>query len=394
MKKRMIRQIRTGLAVFIAALFPACEYDIPPAIYPGLAAADPVIESVTPESATGGATEFRIRGAHFSPEAAGNFVYFGQTAGAVLRASGEELLVMRPLDLSGTVTLQVAVAGAFGTGRFGPFPMEKGISETGEFGQVYSIAVDAAENLYAAVDKPSRTVMRVTPDGAVAEYGTLDFKNAPCMRPGPGGCLYVQKDDSKSLYRIPAGGGEAEEWLMHKKKVSFFDFDVNGNIFAGGEGDGLCATKPDGSESVLAGDYEDRVIRAVRVHGDYVYVGVSEPAPGGIWRNRILSAEGLLGENELVLECGGPLSGCTINDITFDEDGALVVATDRDPDPVWVLHTDGTLKTLYPGYLESPATQVFWGNGNYLYMNKSDLRHVGVIRIIMGKKGAVYHGRS
>jgi len=394
MKKRLIRLIRTATAASLAALFSGCEYDIPSSIYPAGGAADPVIGSVAPDSATGGVMEIRIQGTHFSPEAGRNFVYFGQTPGTVLGASEQELLVMRPLDLSGAVTLQVAVAGAFGTSRFGPFQLEQGIFEIGEFELVYSIAIDAAENLYAAVDKPMKTIMRVTPDGALAEYGTLDFKNAPSMRAGPGGFLYVQKNDSKSLYRIPPGGGAAEEFLMHKKKVSYFDFDANGNIFAGGGGDGLCATKPDGSASVLAGDYVDRVIRAVRVYEDYVYVGVSEPAPGGIWRNRILSADGQLGDNELVLECTGPLAGNLISDITFSDDGDLYVATDRDPDPVLVLHGDGTLETLYPGRLESPATQLCWGNGNYLYMNKSDVRHVGVIRIIMGKRGAVYNGRS
>ena len=394
MKKRLIRQVRTLTAASIAALLGGCEYDIPASIYQGAGAAGPVVQSVSPESAAGGVTQIRIRGEHFSADPAGNFVYFGQKAATVLGASEQELLVIRPLDLSGTVTLQVAVAGAFGMSRYGPFLVEQGISEIGEFEQVYSIALDAAENLYAAVDKPMKTVMRVATDGTVTEYGTLDFKNAPCMRVGPEGYLYIQKNDSKSLYRIPAGGGAAEEFLMHKKKVSYFDFDENGNIFAGGEGDGLCATKPDGSASVLAGDYVDRVIRAVRVYQDFVYVCVSEPAPVGIWRNRILSADGQLGDNEQVLEFSGPLAGCMINDITFGEDGDLYVATDRDPDPVLVLHPDGTLETLYPGYLESPATQVCWGNGNYLYMNKSDVRHVGLIRIIMGKKGSPYNGRS
>jgi hypothetical protein len=127
-----------------------------------------------------------------------------------------------------------------------------------------------------------------------------------------------------------------------------------------------------------------------------VYVALSDPLKGGVWRNQILSAAGEIGPSERVLDWSatGAYSSSAIFDIAFAADGDLFIATDRDPDPVLVVHPDGTRESLYPGYLTAPATSLAWGNGNYLYINKSDQFHQGVVRVIIGKNGAVTYGRQ
>jgi hypothetical protein len=216
------------------------------------------------------------------------------------------------------------------------------------------------------------------------------------MRMGPDGALLVQKEDSKSLYRIPTGGGEAEEYFFHKRKVSAIDFDANGNLFAGGIGNGMFVSNPAAGTSVDAGAYQDLPIRSVRVFDGYVYAAVEDSAQGGVWRNRILTADGQVGENERVLAWSttGAYATATLYDITFSEDGDLYLATNKDPDPVLVMHPDGSLEPLHPGMLPAPVTGLFWGNGNYLYMNQSDMDHQGVSRVILGKPGATVYGRN
>jgi hypothetical protein len=393
MTHRIQPALLTAAAMLLAGI-PGCEYKIPAGIYPTASKPDPVITAVVPDSAFGGVTTITIRGQNFAPTFGLNFVYFGRGEAVILSCSETELLVVRPLSIGDTATIRVAVRDAFGTASAGPYKLEKGIVNVDDLGWVFSLALDASENLYAAAE---RAVVKISPSGKKETVSKLPFRVASAIRTSPDGSLYVQRDDNKLLYRVPAGGGDPEELLFQKKKVSVFDLDENGNMFAGGLGNGILFTNPSAKTSVTSGDYyTDLTVKAVRVVDGYLYVAVSDPQQGGVWRNPILSANGELGPSERILDWAstGPYSTATLNDIAFAADGDLLIATDRVPDPVLVVHADGTQESLYPGYLEAPATSLVWGNGNYLYVNKSDQFHKGVVRVIIGKGGAVTYGRQ
>jgi hypothetical protein len=392
--KQGISTVIFAAAASLTVLFTGCEYKIPQSIYPASAGADPVITAVVPDSAFGGVTVITIQGRNFASAPDRNFVYFGSGEAVIQSCTETELRVVRPLSIGDTATIRVAVRDAFGTASVGPYKLEKGIVDVGGLGWIFSMALDASENLVVAAE---RAVVKISPDGKKETVSRLPFRAASCIRTAADGSIYVQRDDNKLLYRVPAGGGDPEELLFQKKKARVIDLDENGNMFAGGLGTGLMFTNPVAKTSVSIGDlYVDLDVRALRVVGDYLVVAVGGPESKGVWRNRILSAAGELGPSEQILDWAstGAYSPAALNDIAFAADGDLFIATDRDPDPVLVVHAGGAMESLYPGYFESPATSLMWGNGNYLYVNKSDQFHQGVVRVIIGKNGAVTYGRQ
>ena len=70
------RMVLGGLAAGCLLLWARCEYEIPAALYPSSGSPDPVIASVSPDSAFGGVTDIRIRGRNFDPVPGRNFVFF------------------------------------------------------------------------------------------------------------------------------------------------------------------------------------------------------------------------------------------------------------------------------------------------------------------------------
>ncbi len=387
------------LSISILMMMANCEFDTPSDIYPVTGAPDPVITRVEPDSAVNGITEIKIVGQNFSPQREKNFVYFGITEGVITNATANELTIARPLTVSGTLILKVVVRDAFQVSEFGPYKMELGLVQLASVGKrATSIAVDNTENLYADIDKD---IYKITPLGELSLLGTIDFISSE-MRIGAAGDLFIQKRDNRDLYRIAKTGGVAEQFSRIKKRVSTFDFDENGYIYSGGDKYGLFVTSPDGLTSNPIEGYENFYkINAVRVYNGFLYIAAdtltNDPAYSSsrIYKLQLLG-DGSLGPKIVVFDWAnaGSHSPSLINDITFSQDGDLFVATDH-PNPILIIHPDGSTETLYEGLLASPLTKICWGNGNYLYINwagRTD-EESGIYRIIMGKKGAPYYGR-
>jgi len=382
-------------------------------------APDPVIYSIQPDSALGGVMEINLFGENFAPEIDQNFVYFNGNSAVVKTASATQLTVIRPISLSGLVTIRLSVRDAYKSVKFDqPYKLEGGVVEVGEeLGRVYSIAIDSSENLYVH-RMNDKKIYKITPDGAQSEYGTFtEASTSSAMRMGPGGYLYLQRstgtgDGFKRLYRIAPGGGEAERFVKLSRNVKSFDFDQNGNIYSGGINSGMFVIHSDKTFKKV-GNYLDFDIRAIRVFKGYVYVAAGYngtdtllssdsttvivlPAERGIWKSQILN-EGNLATAEPVFNWAnsGSFSTSEINDITFSEEGDMYVATNNS-DPILIIHSDGTTETLYEKLLSGPAAHLVWGNGNYIYINRygenDDVS--GVDRVIMGKQGAPYYGRD
>lgn len=381
-------------------------------------APDPVIYNVQPDSAFGGVMEINLFGENFAPEINRNFVYFGRISAVVKAASANQLTVIRPIDLSDTVTIYLSVRDAYQSTKFGPYKLEEGIIEVGEeLGRVYSIAIDSSENLYVH-RMNDKKIYKITPDGEQSEYGTFtEASTSSAMRMGPGGYLYLQRstgtgDGFKRLYRIAPGGGEAERFVKLSRSVKSFDFDQNGNIYSGGINSGMFVIHSDKTFKKV-GNYFDFDIRSIRVFEGYVYVAagysgtdtllssdsttvIAVPAGKGIWRSQILN-DGSLSTVEPVFNWAnsGSFSTSEINDITFSEEGDMYVATNNS-NPILIIHSDGNTETLYEKILSGPTTHLVWGNGNYIYINRygenDDVS--GVDRVIMGKQGAPYYGRD
>ena len=385
------------MACAALAFLPACEKEEPTTVYdPGAGgSAAPVITSVDPAgSAFGGVTEVTLNGQNFSSVDTANVVYFGNRSAAVLSASPTRLVVLPPDTDATGLTISVAVPGAYAMAQFGPYKLERASVEYGGFkdlDQVYSIALDASENLYAQL-KDTAQVNIVPPNGTGTKYGKLaGFPKASDMKIGPGGYLYLQQTNSTSLHRMDPGGGTTSLYVTLPGKASAIDFDSSGNIFAGGAGAGLFVVNPNKATREV-GSYRNKTIKSIRVFSGYVYVAVSAPQ-GGIWRNKILTTAGALDTNQLYYDwtkAPGTFSAAPVKYVAIAEDGDLYVGTDN-TDPILLVHPDGSAETLYPSVLKPPLEQLVWGPSTYLYQNRYSSTVPSIRRVIkigMGKKGA------
>ncbi|MDZ7374346.1 MAG: IPT/TIG domain-containing protein [candidate division KSB1 bacterium] len=358
---------------------------------------DPVITSlIPPDSALAGLVTVTIKGRHFSPLPANNFVYFGKTRVPVIQASGETLLVVRaPNTPADSIPVKVAVLGALGFSNVVRYRLVQGVLSWGGYGEFddpYLVECDRQENVYVALG--NRNVEKISPTGAKELYGTLPFALPSGMKWGPDGYLYVARK-ATSLYRIPPAGGAAARWINAPGRIYDFDFAPDGSLYAGGKADVLYRITADGT-CVPVADYPNATIRAVRIFSGHVYVGgrdenVSEEF---VWRHAI-QPDGSLGSREVYFDWTLNVGrDSEVLCLTFAADGDLYIGTNA-PQAILVVHKDRSFEPLYPGVLEPTTLYFSWGNGPYLYLcrTSTDPKKKGVFRVHMLKAGAPYYGR-
>jgi hypothetical protein len=394
------------LLIILGFLLSGCDYDTPPSLWDPAqkSPATPVILSVEPgDGALSGISKILIKGENFSATPGYNVVYFNKTEGQVIAESATQLTVIPP-DIDGdSISIKVVVKTARQIASFSPYRLIKAYFDVIPGEQVYSMTMDRAENLY--VHAKNKIINKITPDLQMTQYATTSFSKSSYMHMGPGGFLYLIKSDTKELYRIPANGTD-ELYVKLPGKLTVFDFDENGNVYSAGKRTGIMIVHPGGDIST-SDQHKDDDVRALRIYNNYLYTAIVQDRVE-IWRNPILSADGTLGEGALFFnwDNSGDFSPAEIFDITFSETGDLYVATNHNAgadvidltnayDPILVIHTDGSVETLYPGVIKSPAVQLCWGNGNYLYVNRlaSGRENSAVVRLVMMEKGAPYYGR-
>jgi len=364
---------------------------------------DPVINSIEPpNTGLAGIGVITIKGSNFSSTLGDNAVFFGSIQAIVVSASESELVVQSPSVIADSLEVKVSVIGAFSFSNIIYYTLENAVDELGGYGvageDLYAIAVDADENIY--VYRSIRFIDLITPDTLDKNqpYGTASIVTTG-MKMGPGGYLYLVKGSNKNLYRIPPGGGNQSAFVRSLPDNLYdLDFDPVGNIYTAGDGDSITIVYPDGSFESVAG-YTDTFIKAVRVFNGYVYVaGNMLGSLEAVWRNQINSPNSL-GPNELVFDLTAELGeDIEIQSLTFAEDGDMYIGTTADPDPIFIVHPDGSSEPLYPGVLAPEMYDMDWGNDIYLYVSRRASvianTETRIMRINMQKKGAPYYGRS
>jgi len=95
-------------------------------------------------------------------------------------------------------------------------------------------------------------------------------------------------------------------------------------------------------------------------------------------------------------------TGKTAFAITFAADGDLIIGTDRDPDPLIVVHPDKNSEVLYPGIIKAgKVIYLYWSpTSNSLFFTREVKKDAAdkiiysqsVIRVEMQKPGAPYYG--
>ncbi|MDZ7309707.1 MAG: IPT/TIG domain-containing protein [candidate division KSB1 bacterium] len=401
-----MRALLSVCAILVGLL--GCEYQGPEAIWdPNQPLGEaPVIEQVVPPSrAAAGVNEIKLIGNNFSPDPAGNKVYIGGVEIPIKSASKSEIRVYRPTVVGDLLWIRVVVQGAAIMASHHPYRIDevKFLVDALEGGlSVAALAVDKDENLYAL--NAQRNVRMVTPNGDISTYAAIPTRiiprNVTEMRMGPNGYMYLASN-AANLDRIVPGGGTVERFGSIPQSVQYFDFDENGNIFAGGPR-GLFVVNSTGAATAV-GQYEGFEIKAVRVFAPYVYVAARNTGTNtvGIWKSRIESASGNLGDKQLFFDWAqaGDFAKVAISAMTIAEDGNVYVGTnDRTvTNPILMISSDGSQsEALYSGILDPGAERMVWGTGNSLYVSRgfSGITTRRVLRIDMGKKGAPDYGRK
>ncbi len=385
-----------------------CKNDYPPSLWdPNIEAKpDPVITDIEPDSTFGGIGIIDILGKNFSDNVNENSVYFNGEKGSVLEASSSVLKVKVPNIYGDSVKIQLRVVGALLFAEYYPYKLGRVAIEYGDFTEyddAYAMALDKEENLYVSLMQDNKgkkkKIVKVNTAGERSDFASTLLDKASGMRMGPDGSLYYVNLLTAVLKVAPQGGTDAIYKVL-PGGVYDLDFDQNFNIYLAGISSKVFRIKPDKSAAVVA-NYDKISFRGVRVFNDYVYLigsytgSDSTRVQEGLWRNPILSAEGDLGEAELVFDWRKHFPDYNLLSMAIAKDGDILLGTDG-AETIIVLHPDGSFEPLYPGVLEPPASVMVWGNGNYLYVNRRsvDGAKKRIIRINLLKEGAPYYGRQ
>ncbi len=388
--------------------FGACERTPTPSVYQENAPTrpNPVITAILPPGkGIAGISHITIKGNHFDPDTGKNSVFFGSRRAKMISASAQELVVLAPEVVDDSIPVRVSVQGALLYSNVVYYALEEAAIEYGLYGleneDLYGITVDSQENLYVSLN-PFR-LDKITPDGVRHDnWGkTIGVVNAKRLKVGPGGYIYFAKHNNR-IYRIPLAGGNSSTYVSSLPgKVYDFDFDENGNIYAGGNNDQLIFIRNDQTVAAVA-SYPDVYIKGVRIFEGYVYVAGREgDSLEAVWRNPILSP-GNLGEREMVfnLTRARLWEGIKILSMAIDSAGNLFLGTNA-PDPILILLAASNYQQyewLYPGYLLPDIFDMTWGTGEYLYLTRRANSAFGsttrIIRVNVQRRGAPYYGRN
>jgi len=398
---------------FVLMLIIACERDATKSVYeenPGVRP-DPVVTGIEPaDSSLSGIGQMTINGSNFSTTTKNNVVFFGSTIATTVSASASQLIVRTPRIVGDSIEVRVSVVGAqlFSNAMYYNKIVEA-TREVGGYGNLsedlYAIAVDANDNIYVNLVKtPEIRVDVISPDSLNTSHPYAKSVITRGMKMGPGGYLYFVRGSefNKILYRIPPGGPREQPYVLLPHSLYDLDFDPNGNIYtAGGDTSmsNLFLVYPDKSYDSVA-VYTDVLVRAVRYFNGYVYVaGLTRDSVAAVWRNQIGSAPNDLGPNEMVINVTDELGeDIIVYSLAFAQDGDMYIGTTAVPDPILVVHPDGSNEPLYPGILAPQIFDMAWGNDNFLYVTRRASVLAGtdprVLRIDMQKLSAPYYGRQ
>ncbi len=396
MNIKTIHRILLPLSCLLLLCAAGCEFDVPtPAYYQDQgASAAPKITGMSPaNSAPAGANTITIQGENFSTTPGGNRVYFGIKEPELLSQSATALVVRRP-SVTGEVAVKVTTADAIDIAKLDKYTIETVVASHASFvenKQMITIAIDKDGNLYAFMwDTPE--VVKVTPAGVKTTAGTLKRTITDAVM-APDGMIMTFANNQTITKMDPATGTETD-WTKMSKRVSYGDFDENGNLYTAGSKTDLFTVLPNLTKTA-SGFHVQSTVKDVRVFGKYVYVYAersTEPAKA-IWKHEIKDATGTLGAMELVLDWGttGAYAQSAVKDFTFSNDGILYVATDN-ASPIFMLHPDQKQDVLYKNIIPSTAERIIWGNGNSIYTLQGGT--TWAIQIIdAGAPGAPYYSR-
>jgi hypothetical protein len=379
-------------ALCAGILFTACEYEGPEAVWnPNQnLGAFPTIARIDPgEKAEAGVLEIGIVGSNFSSDSTNNVVYFNKEQAIVKSCTDSLITVYRPNIFGTGISIHVVVQKEYLTANYtAGYDISQVVRSYGNVSPnniIQTLAADREDNLYFFTI--TKTLIKVDTNESRTQIGTRTFKpKSTDAKIGPDGSIFVQALTTNSIHVIPPEGGDSQLYANLAVAVSYFDFDANGNIFAGGNKKGVCVLTTD-LQSRVVGNMEDLNIVYLKVYGGYVYAADAT----AIYKSQIQSADGTLGDKQKVFDITTipAYASSKILSFAISEDGVLYISTNH-ADAVFLYHpADGSTQPMYLGILPANGGQLVWGHGTYLYLSQTQVSSTNnIIRIDTGKREA------
>jgi hypothetical protein len=379
-----------ALLVFLGA---GCEYKIPKSVWDPNAdlGTAPTITSLVPEErAKAGVQTITIQGSGFPADPSRCTVYFGGIQTEVLASAENQIVVQRPNISADSITVNVVIQGVYGIAVFPGYsvdPVYRFYGNKNLEKLILLIDVDASENLYGLLS--TKHILMIPPDESYADFALNSFrKKTTGMRIGPDGALYEIQLDFKAVYRIAPEGGESAKYADLPAVPLCFDFDAGGAAVFAGSNTGLFVLLSDLSTRTLL-EFNDLKPIGLRCYKGQVFAYDGQ----AIWKTTLSADYSTAGPKEKVFDMAqaADYAGSKITSFVMDEDGSLIVSTDRTTgNPMLLVSAGGAVGVYYKGILPAYAGgQLMWGSGHYLYLNMQiDGNHKDVMRIDAGKNQA------
>ena len=237
-----------------------------------------------------------------------------------------------------------------------------------------------------------RTLLDYIPMGNTQKWDCLKF--------GPGGQLYGTRTVN-AIWKLNEGVAPASPWVVATGSLlKDFDFDMYQNIWAVNTANKIYRID---QNKVATSFAVTGTFRSVRVFNNSLYFAGTKGTTEGVWKIPILSNGDLdLASEELYFNLSAAYSGIQALAITFAEDGDLLLGTNKDPDPIIVVHPNKSSEVLYPGVIPaSKAIYMYWPEGSTsFYFTREEKKDATgkliysqtILRVEMQKNGAPYYG--
>lgn len=395
----MKKYYKIGFIISILSmfLFNNCGDDPEPGLWPNYVGEDkpaPVINSIESDKpALSGITEVRVIGQNFSANAEDNRVYFDGVRAETISSTPTEIRVRVPLVIGDSVEVKISSFKVENFSNVFIYDVNPAFEEYFAFDpnnnqKPVAITFDNSGNLIVSLDgqgiyKLTDSLRLFIPKGAETKWDALRiFSN---------GDIYAAKS-IRGIWKLTEGVIPPNPpWGLTPAAtfVKDFDFDSNTNLWGVGNNASIFRIRQDATVEPFS---FNATLRAARVFNNYLYVAGLKSGVEGVWRFPI-DANGNLGAEELYFSLTDSYPNVQTNSMTFSQEGDLYLGTNKEVDPIIVVHPNGSSEPLYPGVI--PAADIismYWPQGEKLYVTITATAELDqtVIWIDIQKPGAVY----
>lgn len=412
---KILYKLSTSVLILVSLIFLSCDEEPTPSLYelPAGGQPTPVITSIDPPGAAlAGVTELTITGQNFNPSVEGNSVFFNGVKAKLLSASTTQLKMIAPNVVADTVIVKISTYKSLEFSNEAIYKLLTAQEEYYKFNPnnreiPFAFLFNSSGEMLVSLNSTSGGpyafgIKRITParDKLIDYIPMGNAQKWDCLKFGPGNQLYGSRTVN-AIWKLNEGVAPQSPWTSATGSLNKdIEFDMNQNIWAVGTANRIYSFTQTPSSSFFT---VNGTFRSVRVFNGALYVAGARGATEGIWKFTILPNGDLdLTSEELYFDLSASYPGSQAFAITFAADGDLILGTNRDPDPIIIVHPNKSSEVLYPGVI--PAGKViylYWPQGSTsLFFTREEKKDTAgelvysqsIIRVEMQKLGAPYYG--